>query len=477
MDKYTKKAYIYFLEHISYPYLVRLLIGNQFWKYFKELKKLQFTSRENLLKRSEKKIRRILYHAYENVPFYKMMFDEHGITPKDFQSIEDLQKFPIITKTDLKKNFPTKVKAKNIPKKRFYLESTSGSTGMPFQFFIDKSASSVRNASRFLFNDWAGIQPASKRIWICGPRPHIASSTKCTNQTSIISLTKEKIANILLGQTKTHHISSFEITQNNMKDIINNIITINPDYIESYASVLIKLAKALKVYHLSPPSNLRTIISTSETLIPIEKTLIESAFGCKVVNRYGCVEFTGSVAQICPKNNKVFHINTESVFLEVVGDNGKHVAPGEQGKIVITDLHNYTMPFIRYDTGDYATWGGKCNCGRGFPILTEIGGRSVEYLHTSSKKSLSAGELGHFLFCLKDYVNYLKEYQAIQYKINEVQFLVVPEKKFDSSIEARLQNDLKSFLGKDVTIDIKVVPEIKCESSGKRFIIKSKMSR
>lgn len=262
-----------------------------------------------------------------------------------------------------------------------------------------------------------------------------------------------------------------------MKEILEFIVRFNPDYIESYASVIVKLARGLQKHQLQPPQNLKTIISTSETLIPVEKRLIENAFDCKVINRYGSIEFTGSVAQSCPENNEVFHINTELVFLEVVGENGKQVALGERGKIVITDLHNYAMPFIRYDTGDYAIRGEQCSCGRGFPMLREIVGRSIEFLFTPSGKSFSSAEFGHFLFCLRDYVDYIKEYQAIQHKINEMQFLVVPEHNFNSSIEKRLQTDLKTFIGEEVKIDINVVSEIKREVSGKRLIIKSNISQ
>jgi len=473
MIKASNRLYVFFLENISYPYLVKVLMRNDFWKYVKEWGKLQFADPEVLLKRCEERVRRILKHAYDNVPFYKTTFAECGITPQDFHSIEDLQKFPIVTKEDLKRNFPEGVKAQNISAERFRLDSTSGSTGAPFRFFVDKSANSVRQAARSFFNYWAGIPPASRRVWICSPRSRSISSTQSATLPLTLSLVKRNIVKLLLGPVKTYHISSFQITQKNTKDILKSIIRFNPDYIESYASVVVRLAKELEKCDLTLPSNLKSIISTSETLLPVEKSFIENAFGCRVVNRYGSREFTGSVAQSCPESDEGFHINTELVYLEVVGQNGKQVAPGERGKIVITDLHNYTMPFIRYDTGDYAIWGGQCSCGRAFPIVAKIGGRSTESLLTPSGKSISPTELGHFLFVLNDYIDYIREYQAIQDKINEVEFLVVPEEKFDSSIEARLQADLKTFLGRDVNIKIKIVREIEREASGKRLIIKS----
>lgn len=460
-----EKTYRYFLEHISYPYLAPVLRGDQFWSYVKDLENLQFASQELLLSRAEEKIRGILNHAYENTSFYKRKFDEHKLTPKSFQSIEDLQKFPIVAKADIKQNFPDGMKAKNVSKERLRLKSTSGSTGVPLQFFLDSSFDSIKRAGRTFFNYWAGIPPASRRIWICRPRSQ--------SELSLKSAIRKKFEDVLFGVGESRHVSSLSITEDTLEEILREIISFNPDYIESYASALIKLSRGLRKYRLSAPSDLKAIISTSETLSSDEKKIIEDAFDCTVVNRYGSTEFSGWVAQSCPDGFGGFHINTELVFLEVIKENGQQAAPGERGKIVITDLNNYVMPLIRYDIADSAKWGGWCSCGRGFSILNEIEGRLTESLLTSTGKSISSIELGYFLRVSGDYMRYVKEYQAIQHKMDVVKMLVVPEEEFDPSIGARLQADLKTLLGEEVATDVVVVSEIERESSGKRLVIKS----
>ena len=220
------------------------------------------------------------------------------------------------------------------------------------------------------------------------------------------------------------------------------------------------------------PSNLRAVIVGAETFIPAERELMESAFKCKMVNKYASREFL-EIAQDCPDTDNGLHVNTESVFLEVVKENGQWVSRGERGKILVTDLHNWVMPFIRYHLCDYVIWGGQCSCGRGFPLLRSIQGRSVEYLVTPSGKSPSCTDLTHVM---RDYTASIREYQAVQGKIDEVEFLVVPEKVFDSSIEARLRAGLEDFLDHEVKIHIRVVPQIELdEASGKRSSIKSQL--
>lgn len=463
----------YFFEKISYPCLVKILLRNKFWKYVKELEKLQFADYDTLIKRSEEKIKEILVHSYKNVLFYKKKFDEYGVNPRDFQFIEDLQKFPIVTKKEFKQYFPKYTKAKDMPNERCYLGSTSGSTGTPFQFFVDRESKDIRLASRIFFNYWAGISPVSRRVWICSPRLNKNSLVKNKLQNMVFSKIKGKIAGFLLGYKESKHISSFGITNDNLKEIIDLLSHYNPDYVEGYASALIKIAKEMKQCGTFRIPNLKTIISTSDTLCSVNKKLIENAFRCKVVNRYGSLEFSGSVAQDCPNNVEGLHVNTELVWLEVVDSKGKQVSQGKSGKIIITDLHNYVMPFIRYEMGDYAIWGGKCKCGRGFPILKKIEGRDVEFIKIRSGKKISSVELGHALFVLRDYYKYIKDYQAVQNTMDELNFLIVPEKEFNLTVKENLVKDLKKLLNNDTTINISIVSEIGLESSGKRLIIKS----
>jgi phenylacetate-CoA ligase len=475
MNRFLNSLYVFFLEQISYPYLLKPLTGNNYWQSVKDFQKLQFTSSEILKERAEKRIAKLLVHAYNNVPFYTESFRKKGLTPQDFRQIDDLQKFPILNKTDIRVNYLNKLKAKNIPEERFILMSTSGSTGVPTEFFIDKNCLSFRQAARTFFNYWAGIRPAGRRVWLCGPRPGANLPNNQLKSASLFSSIKRIGRRVISGPEETYHISSFDIRNENIKEILNSIIKYNPDFIDSYASVIVKLSGKLKEFSLKAPSNLKVIVLSSETVTSDEIDVVKEAFNCNTVNRYGCVEFGGAIAQNCPENHGKFHINTELVYVEIVGEDGKKTEPGKRGKILITDYNNFAMPFIRYDIGDYAILGEVCGCNRGFPVIDKIEGRSIEFINTPSGKSISSNELGLFLFRLRDYTNYIREYQVIQNKTDSIQLCIVPENSYNISIEKRLIDDLEDFIGKDVRISINTVPEIELEPSGKRLIIKSKV--
>ena len=163
-----------------------------------------------------------------------------------------------------------------------------------------------------------------------------------------------------------------------------------------------------------------------------------------------------------------------SVFID---NQGKGVSPGEKGSVILTDLNNYAMPFIRYDTGDIAIAGGECSCGRGLPLVTNIEGRRAEYLITPRGRVIAPNVLGGYLFRSHDYVDYFIKYQAEQNESDRITFRFVPIKATDEDLRQRLHHDLQELMGEDIEINLEFVDDIPIEASGKQLIIKSSVSR
>ena len=158
---------------------------------------------------------------------------------------------------------------------------------------------------------------------------------------------------------------------------------------------------------------------------------------------------------------------------EVLRPNGTPCADGETGRVVLTDLHNFARPFIRYDTGDLAVATAEhCSCGRGFPLLGRLEGRSLDCLRTPSGDEISPAILGHFLFVYHDHLEAVRHYQLIQETDTRANLLVVPGEGWDEERRERLRSDLKQLLGDQMHVDVQVVSEIRPEKSGKRPIIK-----
>jgi phenylacetate-CoA ligase len=268
-------------------------------------------------------------------------------------------------------------------------------------------------------------------------------------------------------------ISLWEVNSESAENIWRRIEAFHPKFVMGYTSTLAALADELlqREFKLSQP--VRGVITIAETLTPNRKRLIEGFFNTPIINLYGLREFGSWSAQSCRESPDRFHINTELVVCEVLRMDGTPCTAGETGRIVLTDLHNFARPFIRYDTGDLAVAVEEsCSCGRGFPLLGPIEGRSLECLRTPSGGEISPVILGHFLFLYHDHLEAVRHYQLVQETTNRVNLLVVPGEGWDEARRERLRSDLKRLFGDEMDVDVQVVSEIHPEKSGKRPIIK-----
>lgn len=219
----------------------------------------------------------------------------------------------------------------------------------------------------------------------------------------------------------------WEIDSQRAESVWRRLEKFRPKFVMGYTSSLATLADALLQSNLRLSRPVRGVITIAETLTPNRKKLIEEYFQAPIVNRYGLREFGSWSAQSCRESPDQFHINTELVVCEILRPDGKPCAPGERGRVVLTDLHNFARPFIRYDTGDLAVaGGGRCSCGRGFPLMGAIEGRSLECVRTPSGAEISPVVLGHFLFVYHDNADTVRHYQLVQEGADRVKLLIVP---------------------------------------------------
>ena len=221
------------------------------------------------------------------------------------------------------------------------------------------------------------------------------------------------------------------------------------------------MAKYIKSHSLQAP-RLKGIIVGAETLYDFQRELMEDVFNCPVYNRYGCTEF-GNVASEC-KARKGMHINSDRFILEVVNDQGKAVYD-EVGEIVITDLDNYAMPFIRYKTGDKGIITKEtCFCAVSFPLLSKVIGRTSETLITKSGKKI------HDLFFVYklDRIPGIIKFNVVQKSYEEIYTYIVKDKQYD---EEALTKNIMGALSELEELGFKIklifVNEIPKSKSGK----------
>jgi phenylacetate-CoA ligase len=238
-----------------------------------------------------------------------------------------------------------------------------------------------------------------------------------------------------------------------------------PSYIARIAAQLLESGSELSAYP-------RVVFTYAETLSLLNQSAIQRAFHCRVVNHYSSWEVL-HLAQTCPDDPDLLHVNSERAILRVVRADGTPAPPGEPGRVIVTDLANYVMPFINYEIGDWAVSGERCPCGRGFPTLASIEGRLGEMLRTPSGRTILPIALCRFLNIGVRAHPYLWEYQAVQTTPDRVVFKVVPTPRLTSEVAERLRTQLETFLGPGLHVTLERVDRIPVEPSGKRWLVKS----
>lgn len=448
-------------------------MGNRFGALLTEMQRAQWLPTEELQARGEARLDSLLKHATQNVPFYRERRDR--LTSASNLGVRDqLRAFPVVGKALYRERGPKEFLAENIPAYRSIAKSTSGSTGEPFQFYLDRAATPVIFASHLFYDSWFGLSPFDRYVRIMSPPP---AAPILRNDTPGFYRLRQaltgRLQQLYEGWTQ-RKISIWEVDGERALDVWRCLEEMKPKFLMGYTSALANVADELIKRDLRLSRQLSAVITIAETLSPTRRRLIEQCFNAPIVNRYGLRELGSWSAQSCAESPEQFHINTELVICEILRDDDSEAEPGEPGRVVLTDLWNYARPFIRYETGDLAfAIAGTCKCGRGFPLLGQIEGRSQECVRTPSGKQISPVVLGHFLFVYKDHLESVKHYQLIQETANQARLLVVPSSLWNESRREKIRSDLLSLLGADMTVSVESVNEIPPEKSGKRPIIKS----
>jgi phenylacetate-CoA ligase len=448
------------------------LVGRRFADSWQEMLTAQWLPANELNPRNEERLGALLSHSAENVPFYRALYRKLGIAPADLRTAKDLSALPVLSKADYRRAVED-FYAVNLPPYRRIERSTSGSTGVPFAFCLDRTAFPVIFASHLFYDSWHGIRPFDKYIRIASPP---ATSIPLASKTPINVRLQQAMTGYLqyLFESWTQQkIALWEVDAARAMDIWKRIESFRPKFLMGYTSAVATIADELLHRNLRLSNPLQAVITMAETLSPLRKRSIQQYFEAPIVNRYGLREFGSWSAQSCPESPDQFHVNTELVVCEILRQDGSACEPREVGQVVLTDLHNYVRPFIRYNTGDLAmAAAGDCTCGRGFPLLGPIEGRSQECLRTPSGKMISPVVLGHYLFVYHDHQESVRHYQLVQESSDRVFLLVVPTDRWSNAAHTRLRDDLAKLVGDDMEVSLETVSEIPPEKSGKRPIIK-----
>lgn len=415
----------------------------RFLWYLHKLRKTQWWARTEIEKLQEKKLKTILKHAYENVEFYHRRFRSEGIKPEDIKTVRDLKKLPRTTRFDLQRNFPTLVsRGVSIDKCRKY--TSSGSTGTPVTVLSHGKTESYRAAlfMRPFFEN--GLKMKDKMVRISASPPN------------------EKKWYEKLGLMRKVCLHPNEP----IKPAVKLLAKYKPEAVYGHSSYIYLLAKEIaetKNDRINP----RLIFTTAELLTFTSRSFIESVFGLKIFDFYGCVEVE-RVAWEC-KKHVGYHMDIDSQVIEIVNDHDEQISPGERGEIILTCLYNYTMPLIRYEVGDTGvSIDDECPCGRGLPVMKSIEGRADKFIELPSGRLVPPTS-----FLDIDEVPGIGQFQVIQQKKDRIVVKLVAGIGFLKTTPLQVQGLVERIVGDEVHVDIKLVDRIPREKSGKIIVVKS----
>lgn len=430
--------------------------GKNFSNMYDFIQESQWWSEEKLKAYQLKKLKGTIIYAYENVPYYKKLFDKENIDAYSINNFEDIKKVPYLTKEIIKENI-NDLYNKNYPKYKIEKKTTGGSTGTPMSLYQDKFY--TREVEQAFVSDmWSRVgydkNKRQKIAYLRGTR---------------IKGDFEKNFNKLI-------LNSFNLTEKNYIKYIDRLNEFNPDFLNGYPSILYIFSKYIveNEIDINMP-NLKAVLLTSENVYDFQRELIEKAFKVRSYSFYGHTE-RACIGGECEKSI-FYHISPQYGYTELINEKGEEsTKDGEYVEIVCTGFINPVMPFIRYKTQDIAINSTKkCSCKRNYKIIETIEGRAQDFVFDNDRNMKSFTCQDEPLWSVKDKIT---AYQYIQEKPGEI-ILNIESKMMltDCDLNNVKQDFENTFLGFNLTI--KIVDKIEKNKNGKfRYLeqkIKNKM--
>jgi phenylacetate-CoA ligase len=364
------------------------------FRYRAEFEANQWKSPESIQSAQWQELAALLKHAYATTAFYRQAMDEAGVKPDAIHSPSDLARLPVLDKATVRARLADLVSS-SFRREELIRSATGGSTGEPMQFFYDRDSYQRRVAAAMRGDGWAGWRLCAPEFYIWG--------AQLLPQARMLRW-KKQVHHALL---RRYVCSSFDLSAERISAIAAQYNRVRPRVVIGYANALYEFCRYARGAGIGLHAPLG-VVSSAEKLYDYQRESIEEVFGAKVFDRYGCREVMMIGAE-CEMHSGL-HVTADNVYVEVVRD-GRLCQPGESGDILLTDLHNYGMPLIRYKVGDVGSWKeGVCACGRGLPLLNVVEGRTLGLI-TTPEGRVVAGEF--FPHLMKDF-SVIRAFQVIQ---------------------------------------------------------------
>lgn len=417
--------------------------------------RLKKSSIEKIQKYRDKAFRRIVKYAYK-VPLYHDRYKEAGIHPNQIKKIEDITKLPLVSKNDMRENFPDRL-TPNGNKKNKHIICTGGTTGKSISIYTDfytigkSGALFVRELNAF------------NLAWKDSSIAHIGNF----NPYRIDLVAEEHFHKYLKSFSSKNNRLNIDVSTPT-KELIDKLDEFKPDIIQSYPAIFQHLA-FLKRKGYGKNVKPKILYTAGSILDEYTRKYVQDVFKCPLLNTYQSVEAHGPIATECTEGT--WHVNWDFYNVEAIDDKGELVAPGERGHMVITRFWGRGTPMVRYTGMD--DWvriipPKKCKCGRITPIIVGgVEGRKRANIVLPSGKIFPPGAFCFVEPVLTKYKSFMvKQYQVVQKKVDEIEILLVIDEDLRNVgvsvdvIKKEIKENYEKKVGPEVTVSLKEVEKI-----------------
>jgi phenylacetate-coenzyme A ligase PaaK-like adenylate-forming protein len=410
----------------------------------------QYWSRLHMEELRDRKLRELVVHAYDQIPFYRRLLDERGVKPQSIEGVADLPRLPVMTK-DIFRAHWSELRARDVPDGRVSVVSTGGTTGTPMRIARDNLSSAWSTACYIRGLAWAGLTLRHRRVRLFGGTLGIQRGRRF-----------DRLRRWFSGDV---FLPAFELGPHNVGDYAARIRRSGARFLIGYASTCYSLGTMAEA--AGEQLSFRAVLPTGELCPQAWADAIAGVFSAKVLPYYGCGE-VNSLAYSCPDGG-VYHTCDEHAVIEVESDSGDVALEGE-GAFLVTDLDNRAMPLIRYRNGDAGHLAGPgCTCGRTLGRILRLDGRVNDMLVTTTGTKFS-GMIATHSFRL---INHVESYQVVQRVAGQATVQIVRGPGYDPAVEEpKVYEIFRKHLGEGSRVAIEYVAYIAKTPAGKaRFVI------
>jgi len=432
-------------------YLHTFATGRHILAYLDELNRTQWLGYDELMALQRSKLLRLVNYAYRYVPYYQHLFEAAGLHPSDLQEdLAHLSQLPILTKAIVRERWNEMLTTESARRKSMSKLSTSGSTGQPLIFMQDTNFRDSVTADIQRHMGWAGWTLGAPQAVIWGAP--FTQDLKRRIRTQLIDWVWNRL-----------QINAFMMTNQTMMAFAEQVRRHNPRILFGYASSLHRFAQFVQD---SPYRGLTFdgVFSGAELLLPTVREYLEETFQCRVFNHYGTNELGGMACE-CEAHTGL-HISVENSYVEILSE-GRPTKPGEVGDLIITNLNNLGMPFIRYSIGDGGAWctDEACPCGRVSPRLSSVDGRRADAFKTRDGRYIWTGFTGAAFRCLTHPT--IRQFQVVQKSLDQITVRLVKMGDVPASSLEEITQTFQATFGEGVIVNFEYPDEIPPLPSGK----------